>query len=68
MHINVSKLGEVDLSPRNVVWTGDLSGDCALKRVSEPVIKLFGEGWELEIMLFNCRERRLIWKEEPPSP
>jgi hypothetical protein len=34
LHINVSKLGEVDLSPRNVVWTGDLSRDCALNRVS----------------------------------
>jgi hypothetical protein len=60
LHINVSKLGEVDLSPRNVVWTGDLSRDRALNRVSEPVIELFGKGWELEIMLFNCRERRLI--------
>jgi hypothetical protein len=37
-----------------------LSRDRALNRVSEPVIELFGKGWELEIMLFNCRERRLI--------
>lgn len=45
-----------------------MSGDHALNLVSESVLGLFGERRELEIMLFNFRERRHISKEEPPSP
>lgn len=66
--INASEISEVNLRPRHVVLTGALSRDHTLDRVSEFVLRLFGEGRELEIMLFNCREHKFIPKEEPPSP
>lgn len=47
---------------------GAVSSDCTLDRVSESVLGLLDKGQELEIMLFSCRERVLILKEEPPSP
>jgi hypothetical protein len=65
--IRASELGDEDLGPR-CVMSGVVSGDHAMDRVSELVLVLFDKGQELEIMLFNCRERVLILKEEPPSP
>jgi hypothetical protein len=66
--INASEISEVNLRPRHVVLTRALSKDHTLDRVSEFVLRLFGKGLELEIMIFNCREHKLILKEEPPSP
>lgn len=66
VHIRASELGDVDLGPSRVL-TGSKSGDHALDRVSELVLRLFYMGQELEIMLFNCREREMNLKEEPTS-
>jgi hypothetical protein len=66
-NISASKLGDVDFGPCRVL-AGAVSSNCALDRVNESVLELFDKGWELKIMLFNCREHGLIPKEEPPSP
>lgn len=63
--INANKLDKVDLGTCHDALAGALSCDRALNRVSESVLGLFGEDIELEIMLFNYRERGLIPKEEP---
>lgn len=65
LSIGCDKVSELDLGPRHAVLAGALCGVHALNRISESDLGLFGEGRELEIMLFNCRERGLILKEEP---
>jgi hypothetical protein len=65
LRIGGDKVSGLDLGPRHVVLTGALCGVPALNHISESDLGLFGEGRELEIMLFNCRERGLILKEEP---
>jgi hypothetical protein len=64
--VRASELGDEDLGPSRAL-AGGLSGDRALDRVSESVLRLFDKGRELEIMFFNCREHGLIPKEEPPN-
>jgi hypothetical protein len=68
LYVNEGEPGELDISPRHAVLTGELSGVRDHCRDEELELRLLFKGQELELLLYTYRECGFISKVEPPSP